>query len=91
MERRETMFVYLWEYFVAPAHHAEFEREYGPDGAWVELFSRGAGYLGTSLLRDRSNEDRFVTIDRWESEEAHAESSSAFDGSSRPSMRGARS
>jgi heme-degrading monooxygenase HmoA len=66
------MFVYLWEYEVAPVQQSDFEREYGPDGAWVALFSRASGYLGTSLLRDRTRSDRYVTIDRWESEEAHA-------------------
>lgn len=69
---RAATFVYLWEYEVAPLHQNEFEREYGPDGAWVKLFSKAPGYLGTSLFRDRTRSDRYVTIDRWESEEAHA-------------------
>lgn len=67
------MFVYLWEYVVTPAHEAEFESAYGPDGVWTGLLSRGAGYLGTTLLRDRANPNRFVTIDRWESAVAHSE------------------
>jgi len=66
------MFVYLWEYEVAPRHQSVFEREYGPDGSWVALFSRAVGYVGTRLLRDRARPGRFVTIDRWESEDAHA-------------------
>lgn len=72
------MFVYIWEYLVAPTSQAEFEREYGPGGSWVALFARAPGYLGTSLLRDRSRPDRFLTVDRWESEEAHSEFRKAF-------------
>ena len=67
------MFVYLWEYVVPREYRAGFEREYGPDGAWVGLFSRSPLYLGTTLLHDESDGERFVTIDRWESERAHAE------------------
>jgi len=66
------MFVYLWEYEVPPDQQSLFEREYGPDGAWVALFSQASGYVDTSLLKDRALSDRYVTIDRWESEEAHS-------------------
>lgn len=65
-------YTYLWEFLVAPEHAAEFARHYGPDGTWVSLFRRAAGYIDTSLLRDRSNPRRFITIDRWESAQAHA-------------------
>ena len=67
------MFVYLWEYFVSPQHQADFEREYGPDGSWASLFTQSPSYFGTTLLRDVSNDERFLTVDRWESEGAHAE------------------
>lgn len=72
------MLVYLWEYRVLPENQAEFEREYGPNGGWVALFSRAPGYLDTSLLRDRNRSDRFLTIDRWESAQAHSEFREAF-------------
>lgn len=49
----------------------EFERAYGPGGAWAEFFGRGAGYLGTELLRDVENPGRYLVIDRWESREAY--------------------
>ena len=67
------MFVYLWEYRVAAEHRNEFEREYGPKGSWVSLFSRSPSYVGTTLLRDRSEQGRFVTLDRWASARAHEE------------------
>lgn len=67
------MFVYLWEYHVAPDHVAAFERRYGPEGDWVALFRRARGYLDTTLLVDHARAGRYVTIDRWESETAHTD------------------
>jgi len=59
------MFAYAWEYRVRPDAIDEFVRHYGPGGSWVVLFSRADGYLGTRLLRDREDPERFVTIDTW--------------------------
>jgi heme-degrading monooxygenase HmoA len=63
-------FIYLWSYRVPPQTADEFLRLYGPEGRWVRLFRRAPGYLGTHLYRDRNDGDRYLTIDRWESEEA---------------------
>ena len=63
-------FIYLWAYRVSPEKGDEFRRLYGPEGAWVRLFRQASGYLDTHLYRDRNDADRYVTIDRWESEEA---------------------
>ena len=63
-------FIYLWAYRVPPQKANEFRRLHGPAGAWVQLFLQAPGYLDTHLYRDRNDGDRYVTIDRWESEEA---------------------
>jgi heme-degrading monooxygenase HmoA len=63
-------YAYLWEFQVAADHQAEFERHYGADGTWVALFRQHPGFLGTSLLQDRGDPQRYVTIDRWRSKEA---------------------
>ena len=57
------MIAILWSYEVRPEAAAAFERAYGPEGDWAALFARGAGYLGTELLR--GPEGTYVTIDRW--------------------------
>jgi quinol monooxygenase YgiN len=44
-------------------------RHYDRGGSWEQLFRRAPGYLGTRLLRDRSDPLRFVTIDDWIGEE----------------------
>jgi len=71
-------YTYLWEFIVKPEHVAEFQRHYGPDGSWVALFRQAPGYIGTLLLRDRTNPQRFITIDRWQSADAHNSFRSAF-------------
>lgn len=63
-------FTYIWEFIVAAGHVQEFERMYGPEGEWVDLFRLHPGYIGTELLRDWGNPRRFVTIDRWQSRKA---------------------
>jgi heme-degrading monooxygenase HmoA len=49
----------------------DFESAYGPNGEWAEFFRQGAGYIGTELLRDLEEVDRYMVIDRWESIEAY--------------------
>jgi len=61
---------YIWEYRVVPGKVDDFQRAYGPDGDWVQLFTKAPGYLRTELHRDRSDSSRFVTIDYWESKSA---------------------
>jgi heme-degrading monooxygenase HmoA len=65
------MHVIIWEYQVRRGNESDFEKIYSPRGEWVELFKRGAGYLGTELLRDAALPQRYVTIDRWESAAAY--------------------
>jgi heme-degrading monooxygenase HmoA len=71
-------YTYVWEFIVDPEHVEAFQRQYGPNGAWVSLFARAPGYVETLLLRDRANPQRFVTIDRWETADAYRSFRSAF-------------
>lgn len=59
------MHVVLWEFRVKTGRELEFERIYGPDGEWAQLFRHAQGYLGTELLRDENAPGRYITIDRW--------------------------
>ncbi len=61
----------LWQFDVDPDKQAEFERYYGPEGEWVQLFRLADGYLGTDLLKDSEGPLRYVTVDRWASREAY--------------------
>jgi ribosomal protein S18 acetylase RimI-like enzyme/heme-degrading monooxygenase HmoA len=73
-------YTYLWEFDVESTRQAEFEREYGPNGAWVALFRQAPGYVETLLVRDARKPGRYLTIDRWESAEAYHGFRAAFAG-----------
>ena len=64
------MLVRVWQYDVTPGQEAEFERLYGTSGAWAQLFARSSGYLGTELFRAVQRPGRYVTVDRFSTEEA---------------------
>jgi heme-degrading monooxygenase HmoA len=59
--------VRVWRYRVAEPQRAEFERRYGADGDWAQLFRLADGYLGTQLLRDPLAPGTYLTLDRWRS------------------------
>jgi heme-degrading monooxygenase HmoA len=55
----------IWEFRVSPEHVAEYESNYGSNGAWAQLFRRRPAYRGTELLRDKEDPLRYVTVDKW--------------------------
>jgi heme-degrading monooxygenase HmoA len=63
------MFVVVWQFEIAEDKIVGFEAAYGPTGSWAQLFGKSASYLGTELLRDAYVPGRYLTIDRWSSEE----------------------
>ena len=64
------MFVILWQFDIAEEQIPGFEAAYGPHGSWARLFARSEEYLGTELLKDAYVPGRYITVDRWRSEEA---------------------
>ena len=66
----DGMFVRVWEYRVRPECLDAFERAYGAEGDWAQLFGREPGFIGTALFRDASNALTFLTVDRWLDEES---------------------
>lgn len=63
------MFVVVWQFEIAEDKIAGFEAAYGAEGSWAQLFGKSANYLGTELLRDAYEPGRYLTIDRWASEQ----------------------
>src|SRR5215472_3020837 len=64
-------YVVIWEFRVQPGMEADFERAYGSEGRWAQLFRTGDGFSGTELHRDVSVPGRYVTLDFWSSGEAY--------------------
>ena len=71
MEPGNAEFVVVWEFWVRPGAEAAFEKAYGPEGAWVRLFSGDPAYLGTKLMRHAGEARRFLTLDSWASAAAY--------------------
>jgi extradiol dioxygenase family protein len=67
-----------WEFRPAPQHLDEFLATYGPEGAWVVLFSRAEGFVGTELTPITDRPGWYRTIDRWRLPEDHAAFLAAF-------------
>lgn len=63
-------FVRIWRFRAVAETVSEFREAYAPAGPWARLFAGAPGYLGTELLESATDATTFVTIDRWESEEA---------------------
>ena len=62
------MMIRVWEYDVPEAAAADFQRVYGADGAWAQLFSSSDGFEGTELFASVSNPGRYLTVDRFRDE-----------------------
>lgn len=66
----DANFTTIWEFQVHPNSIADFEKLYGPEGAWAQLFRRSPEFKGTVLLRDGDCAGRYLTLDQWTSREA---------------------
>ena len=73
------MFLIVWQFAVVEDKVEAFETAYAPGGTWSTLFSCSPEYLGTELLRDAYVPGRYLTIDRWTSEDAFRSFRAAHD------------
>ncbi len=64
------MFIIVWQFEIAEEKIAAFEAAYGSDGPWAQLFRKSPDYKGTELLRNTYEGGKYLTIDRWASEDA---------------------
>ena len=62
--------VRVWEYDVPEESRAEFERRYGAEGDWAQLFSSSDGFRGTELFASLDNPGRYLTVDRFTDQDA---------------------
>ena len=73
----KKLYAVIWEFQVKSESLSEFERVYGPNGLWAQLFRHNPEYLGTELLHDIGHRAghlaRYLTIDRWTSLDAFSQ------------------
>lgn len=67
MQAAKQVHLRLWEFRVRPGREQDFERIYGSEGDWAQLFRRSGAFLSTELYRDCETGGRYVTIDRLSS------------------------
>lgn len=65
MGNDRSVMIRVWEYDVAEAAMADFERVYGAEGAWARLFSSADGFEGTELFVSLSRPGRYLSVDRF--------------------------
>src|ERR1035438_376523 len=63
------MFLILWEFEVKRGDESRFEKVYGPQGPWVQLFQGDSHFRQTQLLKDPSRSRIYFTLDFWDSEQ----------------------
>ena len=73
------MFVVIWKFEVAEEKIAAFEKAYGSQGSWAQLFSQSPRHHGTELLKDAYIAGTYLTVDRWESEQDFREFRASHD------------
>ena len=61
----------VWEFLVRADRLSEFERYYSGVGPWAQLLRKSPGFRGTVLLRDPEDLRHFLTIDSWDTLDAH--------------------
>jgi hypothetical protein len=57
------MFLILWEFEVKRGDESRFEKVYGPQGPWVQLFQSDTHFRQTQLLKDPSRSRIYFTLD----------------------------
>jgi heme-degrading monooxygenase HmoA len=48
-----------------------FEKTYRSRGEWAQFFCKDESYLGTELLHDPDQANRYITLDFWRSRSAY--------------------
>ena len=62
-------YLYIWNFKVPAENEVEFQKKYGPEGDWVELFRKAEGQR-TLLLKNLDLPGWYTSIDMWESRKA---------------------
>ena len=69
--RKAAGLLIIWEFRVRTNQRKRFEEVYGQDGVWAMFFRTGSGYIRTELLADPEDQQRYFTLDFWNSRRAY--------------------
>jgi heme-degrading monooxygenase HmoA len=68
---RMPQYLLIWEFHVRRGRENQFKIAYGPNGDWVQLFSKAQGFIRTELNHDLNHPRRYLTFDYWSSLQAY--------------------
>lgn len=68
----QGVYVRICEFRAKPGLEKKFEKIYGPEGDWVQLFRKSTSFQHTELNCDVERKGRYVTVDYFVSEPAFA-------------------
>ena len=71
MGEKRWRYLIVWEFRPRRGSETRFERAYGSEGVWANLFQQAEGFLSTQLIRDEKDKHRFLTMDSWASKQAY--------------------
>lgn len=60
------MYCVVWQYEVENEKQSSFEKEYGDEGAWFQLFSTSRHYKGSQLSKCVNKNEMYLLMDWWE-------------------------
>jgi heme-degrading monooxygenase HmoA len=63
----------MWDFQVRAGMEKRFEKVYGSNGEWAQLFVQDESYFGTDLIHSLNGERTYVTLDFWKSQQAYDE------------------
>ena len=68
--RAKWGFLVIWQFQVRGGMEKRFEKVYGAQGDWVQLFAQHDAYITTELVH-QSNTACYLTLDFWTSQAAY--------------------
>jgi hypothetical protein len=70
-EETSKEYIIIWKYRIKPEAVQLFEKEYGSEGAWVNLFTQSNHYGGSVLYKSDEEKNSYLLIDYWDSKEEY--------------------
>ena len=59
------MIAVVWQFDVKPGQGEQFETFYGADGEWTKMSRRSRSFIGSSFLRELTQEPRYLLVEYW--------------------------
>ena len=65
------MYTIIWKYKIKAEFEDIFEKEYGTNGAWYNLFEESEDYRGSILYKSQEEVNSYFLMDTWTTKESY--------------------